>query len=224
MIKAVLFDLDDTLYDEMDFVKGGFRAVAKYVSLVYNINENSFFVRLMSILENEGRGQTFDKALKENGLVSASIVNKLVQVYRYHEPNLLLYPDAQSTLVKLTGKYKLGLITDGNKLVQRRKIHSLGLQKFFDIVITTNSYGKKSQKPSQFPYLKALSKLKVKPNEAIYVGDNPSKDFLGARQAGLWTIRVLRGSYASLRLSKEFEADHSVKSLSEIFGLLYCFE
>jgi putative hydrolase of the HAD superfamily len=216
MIKAVLFDLDDTLYDETEFAKGGFKAVSTYISQEYAINEKLFFEKLMVILQEEGRGKIFDIALESFGVSKKSLIRVLVQKYRTHSPSLSPYPDALETLKSLKETCKLGLITDGNQRVQRSKIRALGIQNLFDTVITTTSYGKQQQKPSPFPYQKALSKLAVNSSQAVYVGDNPNKDFVGARKIGIYTIRVLRGHYKNVRLTKNLEADSEITALTEL--------
>ena len=219
MIKAILFDLDDTLYNEKQFVKGGFKAVSLYISERCNISKNAFYQTLLKILEKKGRGHTFDIALKKFGLYKKELVTKLVQIYRNHKPQLFLYPDAYIVLSKLKN-YKLGLITDGNYRVQRKKVQALEIKDFFDVIIFTNCYGKEKQKPNLFPYQKAIEKLGVKPTETIYVGDNPYKDFIGAKKVGISTIRVLRGEYKDVRPDKTFEADYEVRNLREIIDFL----
>jgi len=220
MIKALLFDLDDTLYDEKQFVKGGFEAVSLYISERYNVSKNAFYQTLLKTLEKEGRGHTFDIALKRFGLYKKGLVTKLVQIYRNHKPRLFLYPDAHAVLSKLKNNYKLGLITDGNQRVQRKKVQVLKIKDFFNVIIFTNHYGIEKQKPSPFPYQKAIEKLGVKPTETIYVGDNSYKDFIGAKKVGIYTIRVLRGEYKDVRLDKAFEADYEVRNLREIIDFL----
>lgn len=219
MIKAIIFDLDDTLYNEMQFVESGFKAVSLYMSAEFNVDETEFFQTLIKILKKNGRGRIFNIALKEAGLFKKSLVTKLVQVYRNHVPNLTLYSDAQYVLSSLQKRCKLGLMTDGNQRVQKSKINALGLQAVFDIVVATTCYGRENQKPSPFPYLKTVNRLGVKPEEAVYVGDNPYKDFIGARAIGMSTVRLLRGQYEKVRLDKEFEADTMVTDLKEILVL-----
>ena len=220
MLKAVLFDLDDTLYDEMQFVNGGFNAVSVYISQKYGIKQSMFFGTLQDVLRKEGRGHTFDITLKKFDLFTEELIPKLVQIYRKHEPNLSLYTDSSGVLPKLKKSHKLGLITDGNEQVQRRKTQALEVANFFDVLIFTAHYGEEKQKPNPFPYKRAIKMLRVKSAEAVYVGDDPYKDFIGAKKVGLQTIRVLRGKYKDIRLSPTFEADHEVNGLDEILSLI----
>ncbi len=220
MIKAVLFDLDDTLYDEFEFVKGGFRAVSAFVSKEKETNQDILYETLIDVLQKEGSGHTFDIALKKLGLYEEKLVPKLVQIYRKHKPKLFPYRDASIVLQALKKTHRLGLITDGNERVQRNKVQALRVKRFFDVLIFTNHYGLDKQKPALFAYQKALGMLNVKPAEALYVGDDPSKDFVGAKKVGIKTVRLLRGRHKDIKLTKEFEADHNINTLEEIFSLL----
>jgi len=74
MIRAIIFDLDDTLYDEMQFVRGGFEAVSSYTSKNANVNQNVVYQLLLDVLEKHGRGQTFDIALKKLGLYNKNLI------------------------------------------------------------------------------------------------------------------------------------------------------
>lgn len=221
MIKAVLFDLDDTLYDEMQFVKGGFKAVSIYVSKRCGINQGMLYKALVDVLKKEGRGRTFDITLQKFGLYKKELIPKLVQVYRKHKPKLSLYPRASVVLSELKKSHKLGLITDGNEQVQRRKVQALGVKDFFDVLIFTNHYGVEKQKPDPFPYQRAIKMLRVKPVEAVYVGDDPYKDFIGAKKVGIRTIRILRGKYKDVRLSPTLEAEHEIDGLEEISSFIF---
>lgn len=219
MIRAIIFDLDDTLYDEMQFVTGGFQAVARFMSLHYAVDEESFFHLLFTTYGKYGRGKIFDRALQEIGLYKKSLVQRLVQEYRYHEPKLSLYADARMALMQLKNCYKIGLITDGNQRVQRNKIKALHLNGFFKVAITTTSYGLKNQKPATLPYTVALRKLAIRPTETVYVGDNPHKDFIGAKKLGLKTIRLLRGTYQDIKLDSTYEAELKINNFSQLMEL-----
>lgn len=218
MIKVVAFDLDDTLYYELDYVKSGFKSVSNYISRKYDIDFNIFYNQLLEILETEGRGKTFDIALNYFNLPLTE-VEEMLMIYRNHIPvNLKLYPDAERMLRKLKGKYNLGLITDGCSTVQWIKIKSLGLKNIIDEIIVTDDFGADKRKPSSFAYLKLIERFKVNPEEIIYIGDNPEKDFVTARKLGLKTVRVIhkKGMHINKRLSSEYEADYEITSLDEL--------
>ena len=224
MIKAVIFDLDDTLYYELDYVKSGFRAVSRYICSKYGVSEKEFYKLQLDILEKEGRGKVFDLAL-ENFSLPQDEVEKMLVVYRSHNPEgIRLYEDAEYILGKLKreGKYKTGIITDGNSQVQWNKIKALGLIDLVDEIIVTDDFGVDKRKPAPFAYLRLLESFKIKAGEAVYIGDNPTKDFIGARELGLKTIRVMReqGMHIEKRMEAAFEADLKVNSLRNLEELL----
>ncbi|TDX58932.1 HAD family hydrolase [Orenia marismortui] len=218
MIKAIIFDLDDTLYYELEHVKSGFRAVSNYISNKYKISAEDFYNQLLAILADEGRGKTFNLALEEFNLPLTE-VKALVEVYRQHKPDELnLYHDAKNALKEFSDKYKLGLITDGISIVQWNKIKALGIENRFEEIIVSDDHGMDKRKPSSFPYLKILEDFSVEAEEAIYIGDNPNKDFVTAKKLGLMTIRILRpkGMHINKRLAEEYEADYEIESLDEL--------
>jgi len=221
VIQAVIFDLDDTLYDEMQFVKGGFEAVSSYISKNSGVNQNTVYQLLLDVLEKYGRGKIFDIALKKLGLYNEKLIPKLVEIYRKHIPNLILYPDAETVLYTLRKRgYKLGLMTDGNVEVQRNKVKALKIGDFFDCIVFSDEYGVEKRKPNPLPYQKAIKRLKIEPKEAFYVGDNPYKDFITAKKMGMVTVRILRGEYKNTNVSVLYDADHSINDLSEILKLI----
>lgn len=220
-IEAILFDLDDTLYDEKQFVKGGFKAVSSYISKKNNINQNVMYRLLLDMLEKHGRGHIFDIVLKKVGLYNKKLIPKLIKVYRTHKPKISAYPEVRAVLSALRKKgYKLGLITDGNVEAQRNKVEALKIKIFFNCIIFSDEYGIEKQKPSPFIYQKALEKLKVSLNESVYIGDNPCKDFVNAKKLGMHTIRIMRGWCKTIKLNKKYEADYQIKSLDEVLNIM----
>jgi len=220
LIKVIIFDLDDTLYLERTFVESGFKAVAEYIEKKFKSKKKDFFKVLIDILDKEGRGHIFDTALKKYDLYNKNLVDKLVEVYRSNKPNIKLYPGTKSLLSSLKRKYKLALITDGLGYVQRNKVKALEIEKFFDLIIYTDEEGKDKSKPNLYSFRKVLKHFNISLKEAIYIGDDPHKDFIGAKKLGIKTIRVLQGRYKDIRGEKEFEADYNISKLTEIKNLL----
>jgi len=221
-IKAILFDLDDTLYEEMQFVEGGFRAVSSFISENSNIHRDVFYQLLLEVLEEHGRGHTFDIALKKLGLYKEELISRLIEVYCTHKPNLLLYPEVKLVLLRLKEMgYQLGLITDGNVQVQRSKIQALDIDGFFDCIMFSDEYGVERRKPDFLPYEKTLEKLRVNPNESVYVGDNPHKDFITAKKLGMCTVRVMKGQYKQTHITEEYEANYQIQNLEEILNFTF---
>jgi len=116
----------------------------------------------------------------------------MVKIYREHKPEIILDKDIKALLIKLRGIYSLGIVTDGYFEVQKKKVQALRLEELFDSIIYTDQYGREFWKPNVFGYKLALKDLQVSPEEAIYIGDNPHKDFIGAKRLGIVTIRILQ--------------------------------
>ncbi|PJI09841.1 MULTISPECIES: HAD family hydrolase [Clostridium] len=220
MIKLIIFDLDDTLYDERDFVIGGFKDVCKYLSLKYLDDYDLLMEEILNILNKDGRGKIFN-VLCENHDYNEDI-KKLVRIYRQAKPKLKLYDDSRYTLSKLKGKYKLGIITDGLAAVQWNKIKLLNIENFFDKIIVTDDLGKDFSKPSEVPYMKMLEYFNLNAEDSVYIGDNPHKDFIGARKVGMNTVRIIRehGDHKNDRLNLDYEADCEIHNLNELMMTL----
>lgn len=223
-MKVVLFDLDDTLYPEIEFVKSGFRAVARYLASRYHFNEDMLFTQMLDILQRNGRGKVFDDLLRDLDLYAEKKVRLLVYIYRSHCPIIHLYEDALPTLKHLRRcGMRLGVVTDGMASVQRRKIAALGLEKLFDVIVCTDELGGDCQKPSIIPYRVALDLLQIAPLDAVYIGDNPAKDFAGAASIGMLTIEVKhqRQPNSIMRVIGEHAgAEFVVENLHEILAIV----
>jgi len=192
-MKALLFDLDDTLYDEATFVVSGFRVVAAYVAERFGLDEEKIFSTMMEILKTEGRCKVFDRMLELHGLYSPQLVAELVNLYRSHLPQISLYPDVQPTFQALREcGVKLGIITDGLHTVQKRKVAALGLQNLVDIIIYTDELGQEYWKPHPAAFQKAIVILDMEPTEILYVGNDPVKDFAGPNLLGMITVHLRR--------------------------------
>ena len=222
--RAVVFDLDDTLYPERDFVLSGFRAVAAWVEREFGIPAHPTYTQLWTLFEGGVRGDTFDRWLAGTPL-SSSLAPRLVEVYRSHTPVILPYPEVHAVLEELRGRYRLGLLSDGVAAVQQLKIESLGLRASFDAIVLSDALaeGRKAWKPSPHPFLVLAAELGVAATAAVYVADNPEKDFLGARRAGFGTIWCRRPGteYSSLTpRSAEHAADDVLASLDRLAEVL----
>ena len=222
-LQAILFDLDDTLYPEREYVLSGFRAVADWAEHHLGIPSQRGCEQLTELFERGVRGNTFDRWLSGYGLNDPEKVADLVRVYRDHEPHIRLFPDAVDVLPKLHKEYRLGLVSDGYHEVQRRKIASLAIENYFDVIVLSDSLGRNFWKPSPKPFHVALAKLGINAEDAVYVGDNPEKDFLGARHAGLRSVRIKRPNCEHTQDSPatpEHMPDVTIESLDDLWMAL----
>lgn len=219
---VIVFDLDDTLYDEMTFVRSGFKAVAAYLEEQKGIPAGQSYAEMIESLERDGRGKVFDAVLQNHGCFSKRLVGRCVAVYRAHKPDIKLLPDADYALEKLGGLYPLYIVTDGNKHVQWNKLKALGLADHPSIrrCFITRRFGIRREKPSPYCFGLICRAERVEPRDVFYVGDNPNKDFVGIKPLGYRTVRIRRGSYAGLRKSDEFEAEHEIDDLIEFVNII----
>jgi putative hydrolase of the HAD superfamily len=211
---VLVFDLDDTLYEELTYVKSGFRAVAEYLRVEYGVQEKKVYNDLVERLEG-GRGAVFDDVLKKHNIFSKKLVQRCVSVYRLHKPQIRLYPDAVACLKRFRS-YPIYIVTDGNKVAQENKIQGLSLGTMVKKYFITHRYGIKNAKPSAYCFEKIRAIEKALPDEVVYIADNPLKDFVGIKPLGYKTIRIIRGNYKYLRPGPRFEAHMEVRSLNEL--------
>lgn len=191
LVKAVLFDLDNTLYPEEQFVLSGFRAVARTLGERMNLSTEAVFANMLKILKDHGRGKVFDRLLEDFQIDSATWLPTLVQVYRSHQPLIFLFPGVTEALRSLKDRaVKIGLVTDGLASVQRRKIAALGLDAVMDVIVCTEELGKGCRKPSTAPFEIALQLLNVPGGAAAYVADDVSKDFAGPNRLGMKSVQI----------------------------------
>lgn len=221
MLKAVLFDLDNTLIDFMSFKIETAKAAAK--AMVANglpADERTVYDKIFMVYERKGieYQKTFYEVVKDYGL-EVNLAEKIQQAgitayLRTKFESLKPYPDVKPTLRKLKEKgLKIGIVTDAprNKAWQRLVI--VGLQDEFDFVITHDDT--KEFKPHPLPFKLALEKLKIPAGEVLFVGDHPGKDIKGAGKMGMKTCLAEYGKHIG-----EYEkTDYSVKSFKQIIEI-----
>lgn len=189
MIKAVVFDLDDTLYPEEEYVKSGFHAIADA------FNDEDLYARLYSLFK-EKKNNVYQRA----GF-SEEQCKRCIEIYRSHFPDISLDDETETLLKKLKKSgYKLGIITDGRPEGQRNKIKALGLEEMMDCIIVTDEMGGieyRKPDPKAFQFMQEA--LGVEFNEMMYVGDNPEKDFYIGSVYPIITVRVTHSGLYTVR-------------------------
>lgn len=222
MLRAIIFDLDDTLYEERYFFRSGFEVVAGFLDARGFGPTSNAVARLEYFHLQEGRQDVFQKLADELGFPGGWIP-EIVNLFRSHKPAIQLAADSLEVLPRLRQRFRLGCVTDGWAAVQRAKLASLSVEPWLDAVVVADDYGREQWKPEPFPVLKCCELLGIEPAEAIFVGDNPARDMAGARSAGVPSVRVRRpgGYFARLEVaSTNLRADHEVVSLYELEELL----
>ncbi|MCC6290305.1 MAG: HAD family hydrolase [Chitinophagaceae bacterium] len=182
-----IFDLDDTLYSEIDFLISGYKHIIKGLPILNNPKE--IFDEMLNRYQQEQ--DVFDwlvKKLSEENL--HTIKNNFIQQYRYHVPDIHLREDAAMFLRQIQNKHMpAGLITDGRSITQRNKLNALGLTTFFADIIISEEFG--SEKPNPNNYL--FFAQKYPGYNFCFIGDNTSKDFIVPKQLG-WKFYCIKDS------------------------------
>tara|TARA_B110000971_G_C19956286_1_gene475794 strand:+ start:136 stop:813 length:678 start_codon:yes stop_codon:yes gene_type:complete len=212
----IVFDLDDTLYEEITYVKSGFKAVADYLSKNYKIEgSEKIYTELVQVLEKQGRGKVFDAVLTKYHLSNKKIIRKCLSVYRVHHPKISLSKAGRACLERFKNHPKY-LVTDGNKVVQTKKIKALQMNKYFKNMMPTHNYGLQHSKPSSYCFYKILEWEKAEAKDLVYIGDNPTKDFVNLKKDGFKTVQVLTGEHREVEMPLQYQADFKVYSLDEL--------
>jgi putative hydrolase of the HAD superfamily len=216
----LIFDLDDTLYDEMTFVRSGLRAVAHYgkESFAWDAEESQSF--MLTHLQKHGRGKVFDEWLRSHGSYSAARVAACVSVYRHHRPEISLFPSAERMLTLYQGKCPMYLVTDGHKMVQKKKIEALKLEWAFKHCFITHRYGIRHAKPSLYCFDLIRRAERCSWSSICYVGDNPAKDFVNLNLVGALTVRTSTGSHASVVAPFGYDASATIPNLLDLPDVL----
>jgi putative hydrolase of the HAD superfamily len=186
------FDLDDTLYPERAFVLSGFAAAAEWLEGETGTAAQETLAQLADLFETGVRGDTFDRWLRSQQLPVEIYREGMFHAYRHHKPQLAPFADVPPTLERLRAGYRLGLATEGARAVQEAKLAAIGVRDHFDAVIILGEEERSQWKPNPWPLTRLAEALQIAPEDMVYVGDNPQKDFEAARRAGMKSVRLRR--------------------------------
>jgi putative hydrolase of the HAD superfamily len=190
--RGAVFDLDDTLFLERDYVVSGFDSVAQHVAVETKLEQATVLNEFLSIHDGGHRGHVFDAWLAGRPALKDQLdVASLVEAYRNHEPRISLLPGVAGMLKTLRqAGLKLGLVTDGFLEGQRAKVAALALADLIDRIVFTDEWGPNFWKPNSRAFELLEAEWGCDPGELVYVADNPTKDFIGPKSRGWLTIRL----------------------------------
>ena len=239
IMRVVVCDLDDTLFPEIQYAESGFAAVGQHLiklktqgvlDATFKIySANDFATSCMQLHQEGVRGDVFDRLLISSGcnerarhgtLSNNELIKEMVRAYRYHRPSISLHTDALNLFKRYSSLADscLGIITNGLAAVQRLKIEALGLERWCNHIIFCEDLG--VQKPSKIPYqhMMDLCGPEYDGGDFLYVGDHPVKDFIGARECGWKTARIIRenGLHGHVVPPEGIDADIIITSLNYI--------
>ena len=217
--KVFVFDLDDALYKEVDYVKSAFQYIAhRLADSLSDVSDAAIYDTLWSVFMDGG--DAFGEVIRQYGVKTYTKAD-LLDWYRYHKPSLTLDANVRETLNFLKSQgADLAIITDGRQLTQQNKIEALGLTTYMSAVIINDN--PRHLKPHKYSY-RHMEKQFVPDCEFCYVGDNTSKDFMVPNSLGWRTVCLLDDGRNIHKQS--FEEDYCkpqycVTKMSEILDLL----
>jgi len=223
--KAVLFDIEDTLYDSsLQMRMTRLNAVRAMIESGLPIDLEIGYKTLEDIANQYGPHYTrhFDTLLERLGLKwNPRVIAAGVVAYREtSDVYLKPFSDTIPTLVKLRDQeYKLGVVSDGRSVKQWQKLIQMGVHHLFHSVVISEDV--KDERLSSRPFRQCLDELGVKPEEAVYVSAKPNREILCANEAGIVTVRIRQGDAAVEEpTSSKANASCEISRLSEIIATL----
>ncbi|MBP1913024.1 TIGR02253 family HAD-type hydrolase [Thermococcus stetteri] len=224
MIRAVLFDLDDTLVDTTKLAELARKnAVENMVRHGLPVDFNTAYSELLELINEYGSnfGKHFDYLLRRLDLpqnpkwIAAGVIAYHNTKFAY----LRSVKNSKRVLLELKREgYKVAVVTDGDPIKQWEKILRLELDEYFDDVFISDYLGVKKPHPKIF--LKALKKLGVKPEEAVMVGDRLYSDIYGAKNVGMTTVWFRYGKYRDREMEYVEYADFTIERLEDLLRII----
>lgn len=207
----VVFDLDDTLYKEVDFLKSAYREIARQIKIpeAYQLMWNTW----------QNKGDAFETLFSKYDIELKK--SDLLDIYRYHKPEIELSAGVREFLELLCeAGYYVGILTDGRTITQTNKLEALDILKYIwpeDIVIS-EAFG------SEKPNLKNYRHFMKNGQECIYIADNPQKDFIAPNLLGWKTVCLLDDGrnihQQNFDLPKEYLPQQCIKDFLNVVSIL----
>jgi len=217
-VRCVVFDVDDTLYLERDYVRSGIHAVSEW--LAARMPASEFERRAWNMFIGGVRHTLFDQALEACGLpVERQLIEQMVEIYRLHSPSIRPTADAERCLDTLQAAVSLAIVTDGFAAGQRAKVKALGIENRMAAIVYTDDFENGFGKPDPRGFRAVEDVIGVTGSACVYIGDNPIKDFAGPRALGWRTVRIRRldGLHADVEGG---DADVELPDLEGLPGVL----
>jgi putative hydrolase of the HAD superfamily len=220
--KAVIFDLDDTLYPQIEYTRQCLLNTSSFIAEFSNYPQKEIEDVLIRILTDKGieYHHIYNDLFKEINFDGMPYLKDILTRFWQCKPQLQVYENTYDVLEKLKKHFILALLTDGHVKIQEYKIDSLNLRSFFDYILITDSLGVENRKPSVKPYEVLLNNINLFPCNCVYVGNDPNKDFTGAKKLGLKTIRINQGDYKDVKVPENSDADFLINSIFELIDCI----
>lgn len=215
-MNIVLFDLDDTLYKEIDYLKSAFKEISESLA-PFDFGKSLYKKMIDLYLSKNDVFNYLTANYKDTSKVD------LIEKYRNHFPNISLEKDTITLLTKLSKKnIQQGLITDGYSITQRNKIKALGLNNWIEVsnIIISEEFGSSKPDIKNYEYFEK----KYGKSRFLYIGDNTSKDFVSPNLLGWTTICILDNGEnihkQNFLLEEKFLPKHKINNILSVIDIL----
>jgi len=206
---VIVFDLDDTLYNEIDYLKSAYIAISKELEPK---KWKQLFTQLFALYRN--KNDVFEYICNTYAIEK----DDLIQRYRNHVPHIKPFLGVVNTLKEIKNKNgKLAIITDGRTVTQKNKLKSLGLVQYLDYIVISEEIG--TEKPNELNYRAIENHFQL--NSYYYFADNFKKDFITPKKLGWRTVALIDNglnihSNAHLNTNDEYLPDSYLSSFSKL--------
>ncbi|MFI3176775.1 MAG: HAD-IA family hydrolase [Eubacteriales bacterium] len=224
MMQVVLFDLDDTLISEYEYIQSGFTHIAALLEERLQDQKEAIYEKMLELFQADS-SNLFNRIFEAyDATYEMSDIHYLVEEYRGHKPSIHFYEDVMPTIHQLQERgMQLGIITDGYAIAQRLKLKAVGAEDFFEHIIVTDELGREFWKPHGKSFELMQEYFGVDWNEMVYVGDNPKKDFHISSVYPIQTVRIIRDKsvYAQDAYLDGIEPTKIIEDLRELVEMNY---
>lgn len=218
-IKAIILDLDDTLYDcSGTLIVQGRRQVAKMIARLVNCTEEKAYLLQLEIEEKYGtKTNIYEKIVILYNLPGQYTKELLEEFIHVDLSHITLFPDVIDTLIQLKAHgYKLILVTSGERQIQKKKVDILGLSTYFDdILIADRNYAREKKDC----FLDIIQQYNLKPEEVICVGDKIDDELSAGKFFGMFTVMFEHGRHYKAYLKeqeKHIKPDYFIKHIKDL--------
>ncbi|WP_166966371.1 HAD family hydrolase [Yeosuana marina] len=215
----LIFDLDDTLYKEIDYLSSAYKEIASFISKKVTKSSEQLW---QEMLASYHRGDNVFQDIIQKHQLTDVCIEDFITRYRHHHPHIQLTSSTKQFLASVKEQvFKVGLITDGRSVQQRHKLKALGLLNYFDTVVISEEFGSEKPNKANFKYFEDTYGINL---DYIYVGDNTAKDFIAPNTLGWQTFCLLDDGRNIHKQSFDLEPskypNHCIRDLSDIAHIL----
>ncbi len=211
---VVVFDLDDTLYNEIDFLKSAYKEISANIALEANVSKETIYNEMLEYFSK--KENVFEEIIVKYN--SSFSITELLSLYRNHKPQISLTRDKLKVLNFLKSKnFNLALLTDGRSVQQRNKIQALNLTQWFSEIVISEEFGSEKPNVNNYKYFEDT----FGDGNYYYIADNIYKDFISPNKLK-WKTVCLKDNGLNIHkqkpssVSEEYLAKYTINEFKEL--------